>query len=127
MKTILSLDIVRGLLAGLAGTGAGMGSVMLLRLARGAPAWEADQVVVAGIIVGIIAYLVALGVFGYWFRWAAKGRQDERPLLPGGLDGAISTWTPTTRSSASNTSSSPSSLCRLRWRCSWWVGWTCPS
>lgn len=82
MKTILSLDIVRGTLAGLAGTGAGMGIVMLIRLARGAPAWESDQVIVGGIILGVVTYLVVLGVFGYWFRWAAKGRQDEPTSAP---------------------------------------------
>lgn len=77
INTILSLGIVKGLLAGLGGTGAGMGITMLIRLAAGLPAWDPGPVFVVGIVVGVVTYLVALGVFNFWFRWAGKGQQDE--------------------------------------------------
>jgi cytochrome c oxidase subunit 1 len=77
MKTILSLDIVKGFLAGIVGTAVGMGITMLIRLATGLPAWDPGPVIVVGIVVGVLFYLVVLGVFNFWFRWAGKGQQDE--------------------------------------------------
>jgi cytochrome c oxidase subunit I len=82
LKTIFSLDAVRGLLAGLLGTAVGMGVTMAVRLAMGLPAWNAGPVLTIGIIVGVIAYLSVLGVFNYWFRWATgadRGEEMEPP------------------------------------------------
>jgi cytochrome c oxidase subunit 1 len=78
VKVIFSLGIVRGLLAGLVGTGAGMGITMLIRRAAGLPAWDAGPVYVVGIVFGVITYLIALGVFRYWFNWAGKGQEDYK-------------------------------------------------
>jgi cytochrome c oxidase subunit 1 len=82
MRTMLSLGIIKGLIAGLVGAGFGMGITMLLRLASGLPAWDPGPVVVVGIVVGVISYLVVLGVFNFWFRWAFKGQQDEETTQP---------------------------------------------
>jgi len=83
MKTIFSLGIVKGTLAGLAGTGAGMGITILIRFAMGLPVSDLEPAIVVGIILGVITYLVVLGVFNYWFRWAVKGLSgDSEPVLP---------------------------------------------
>ena len=75
----------RGALAGLAGTGIGMGITMLVRLAMGLPAWNEGPVVVIGILAGVLSYLIALGVFNYWFRWAigAEPKEESRPPVKG--------------------------------------------
>jgi cytochrome c oxidase subunit 1 len=77
MKGIFSLSVVKGFLAGLAGTGIGMGVMMLIRAIMGMPAWKTGPVVVAGILTGVIAYLAGLGVFHYWFRWAVGDEAKE--------------------------------------------------
>ena len=82
MKVIFSLGIVRGFLAGLAGTVAGMGITMLIRLLTGLPAWNTEPVIVVGIFVGVVSYLVTVGVFRFWFRWAVKGQNDAETTEP---------------------------------------------
>ncbi|HTY81154.1 MAG TPA: cbb3-type cytochrome c oxidase subunit I, partial [Dehalococcoidales bacterium] len=71
----------RGTLAGLAGTAAGMGITMLVRIAMGLPGWNEGPVVVIGIFTGVICYLLALGVFNYWFR-RAVGAMPAAERLP---------------------------------------------
>jgi len=82
MKGIFSLSVVKGFLAGLAGTGIGMGVMMLIRAIMGMPAWKTGPVVVAGILTGVIAYLAGLGVFHYWFRWAVGDEAKEVDAPP---------------------------------------------
>ena len=82
LKTIFSLDVTRGFLAGLAGTAAGMGITMLVRLAMGLPAWNAGPVLTIGILVGVITYLSVLGIFNYWFRWATGSQPKEETEPP---------------------------------------------
>jgi len=77
IKAFLAIDLIRGGLAGLAGTAAGVGITMLVRLAMGLPAWNPGPVWVIGILVGVITYLAVLGVFSYWFRWAIGGEPDQ--------------------------------------------------
>ena len=77
IKTIFSLDVMRGVLAGLAGTAAGAGITMLVRLAMGLPVWNPGPVLIIGIVAGVIAYLSVLGVFSYWFRWATGAPSME--------------------------------------------------
>lgn len=78
VRTLLAIDAFRGALVGLAGTVAGIGVTMLIRLVAGLPAWNADPVLVVGIFTGLISYLVALGVFNYWAAWAiGSPRSDE--------------------------------------------------
>jgi len=78
---IFSLGVIRGLLAGLAGAGAGIGITMLVRHAIGLPAWNPGPVTTIGIFTGVITYLVVLGAFNYWFRWAigAEPKEAEPP------------------------------------------------
>jgi cytochrome c oxidase subunit 1 len=77
-RKLLSLDSVRGGLSGLGGVGAGIGMAMLLRYAVGLPPWSAGPVLAVGIAVGVICYLVALGVFNYWARWTVGAPERER-------------------------------------------------
>ena len=83
-RKLLSLDAARGALCGLAGTGVAIGITMLVRLAIGLPAWNASPVLTVGIFTGVVVYLITLGVFNYWARWAV-GRPDgaDRPKKPG--------------------------------------------
>jgi len=77
LKKLLSLDAARGALTGLAGTGVGVGLTMLVRVLIGRPAWSADGVLTIGIMTGVIAYLIALGVFNHWWRWAIGAAPKE--------------------------------------------------
>ncbi|MHB8104155.1 MAG: cytochrome c oxidase subunit I [Dehalococcoidales bacterium] len=81
LKKLLSIDAARGALAGLAGTGIGVGITMLIRYFLGRPAWDEGAVLTVGIFTGVITYLIVLGVFRYWMRWAtgAKSQEDEPP------------------------------------------------
>ncbi len=82
LKTIFSLDIIRGFLAGLAGTGAGAGIAIGVRQAIGLPPWSPEPVLTIGIITGVITYLAVLGVFNYWSRWATGAPPREEPEPP---------------------------------------------
>ena len=74
MKTVLSLGIVRGALAGLAGTAIGVGLTVLGRWAMGMTPWSDGPVFSIAIFVGVFAYLIGTGVFNYWARWAIGRR-----------------------------------------------------
>ncbi len=76
VATLLSLGLVRGLLAGCVGAGAGMGLTVLIRVSLGLPAWDRDPVVAVGTITGILAYLVGLGTFAFWKRWVLVADPD---------------------------------------------------
>jgi cytochrome c oxidase subunit 1 len=80
-RTLLSLDAVRGMLSGFGGVGIGIGAAMLVRSGMGLPPWSAGPVLTIGIVIGVLAYLVALGVFRYWARWAtgAPPRVETEP------------------------------------------------
>lgn len=66
----LSLGLVRGLVAQILGSIVGMGFVMVVRVLVGLPAWNREPVVVGGVTIGAIAFLVGVGVFDDWFKWA---------------------------------------------------------
>ena len=70
---------------------------MLIRLALGRPGWSSGPVLTAAIFVAVIVWLVSVGVFGYWARWAKDDRSLEevargcpgsggRPFNPGDKD-----------------------------------------
>lgn len=87
MKTIGSLGIIRGLIAQIIGTTLGMGLVMLIRQLQGKPAWEAEPVIITGALIGAIAFLVGVGTFRDWFKWAGgqetpmhHGPPEDRPV-----------------------------------------------
>jgi len=80
MSTILSLGLVRGILAQIIGTALGMGLTAVIRVLLGVPAWNAEPVTVVGAIVGGIAFLIGAGAVSDWFKWA---RGQETPLHHG--------------------------------------------
>ena len=82
LKTIFSLAIVKGFLAGLLGAGAGIGLTMLIRLAMKLPAWNQGPVLTIGILIGVITYLAVIGIFNYWFHWATGGQLREESAPP---------------------------------------------
>jgi cytochrome c oxidase subunit I len=85
IKRILSLGFVRAALAGLLGTGGAVGITMLIRRATGLPAWHDGPVLTIGILVGVVTYLAALGVFNYWLRWAIGDDVrdvEQHPVTP---------------------------------------------
>jgi cytochrome c oxidase subunit 1 len=87
--TVLSLGLVRGVVAQIVGTALGMALVVLVRLLMGLPAWEPEPATVAGALLGAIAFMAGSGSMNDWFKWA-QGR--ETPLRHGPPDDAP-TWT----------------------------------
>ena len=83
MKRFLSIGIVRGVLGGLIGTGAGVALTMLIRAAIGLPAWNAGPVWAVGILAGVLGYLIALGIFNYWARWFVGSAEKAQPVEEG--------------------------------------------
>ncbi len=79
--TLLSLGLIRGLIAGLVGTGAGMALAMLVRILVGRPAWEVAPVTAIGAIVGVLAFLAGVGAFSDWWRWG-RGQEAGDPPHP---------------------------------------------
>ena len=85
MRKVLSIGLVRGLLGQITGTAVGFGLFSALRAALGLsfkpePAW------VFGGFIGGLSFLVALGIFNDWFRWAkgeTTGEPDELEDPPG--------------------------------------------
>ena len=88
MSTILSLGLVRGVIANVIGVVLGMGLTALIRVVLGLPAWEAEPMIVVGAIVGGIAFMIGAGAFSDWFKWV-KGQ--ETPLHHGPPEG-VPTW-----------------------------------
>ncbi|HRN50121.1 MAG TPA: cbb3-type cytochrome c oxidase subunit I [Anaerolineales bacterium] len=85
-----STNFFRGLIAQIAGTVLGMGLVMALRVIFGLPLSspiEADDahirevIVVGGVLVGALSFLVGVGVFSDWFKWArGEETSDEHTV-----------------------------------------------
>lgn len=67
---LLSLGLVRGLIAQIAGTALGMAFTMFVRVVFGMPAWNREPVIVVGAIFGAIAFMIGVGALGDWFKWA---------------------------------------------------------
>jgi len=68
---------------------AGMALVMAARVALGMEAWNPEAVYVGGIIVGIIAFLLAIGAMTDWLKWT---RGIETPMRHGPPSGQPA-WT----------------------------------
>jgi cytochrome c oxidase subunit 1 len=88
MSTILSLGLVRGLIANVIGVVLGMGFTALVRALLGLPAWEPEPMIVVGAIVGGIAFMIGAGAFSDWFKWV---RGQATPLHHGPPEGK-SAW-----------------------------------
>ncbi len=87
--TILSLGLVRGIIAQVVGTALGIALVVIVRLLLGLDAWAAEPVVVVGGMLGIIAFLVGAGSMNDWFKWT-QGK--ETPMHHGPPEGKPA-WT----------------------------------
>jgi cytochrome c oxidase subunit 1 len=87
--TILSLGLVRGIIAQVVGTGLGIALVVIVRLLMGLDAWAPEPVVVIGGMVGTIAFLVGAGSMNDWFKWAGG---KETPMHHGPPEGKPA-WT----------------------------------
>jgi cytochrome c oxidase subunit 1 len=68
--TVLSLRLIRGLGAQLAGTVLGMALVVVIRVLMGLNAWEPEPATVVGCIIGVVSFLVGVGSFNDWFKLA---------------------------------------------------------
>ncbi|MBI2858498.1 MAG: cbb3-type cytochrome c oxidase subunit I [Chloroflexi bacterium] len=78
IKGLMSLGIVKGVIAGVLGTVFGAGLTWLLRVLTGAsPAYSPAVVWTIGILVGLVFYFVALGAFNYWAGWAVGSQAGE--------------------------------------------------
>ncbi len=82
--TILSLGLVRGIIAQVVGTALGIALVIIVRLLLGLDVWAAEPVVVVGGMLGIIAFLVGAGSMNDWFKWT-QGK--ETPMHHGPPEG----------------------------------------
>ncbi len=87
--TILSLGLVRGVVAQIVGTALGMALVVIVRVLLRLDAWEPEPITVVGAMVGVLAFLVGSGSTADWFKWA-KG--EETPMHHGPPPGKP-TWT----------------------------------
>lgn len=76
---LLSVGLFRGLIAQVIGTLAGMLLVMVIRLLVGLPAWAAEPAWVVGALFGVIAFILASGVTGDWFKWINGEEAPEHP------------------------------------------------
>ena len=92
---LLSLSLVRGLIAQIIGTIAGVALMLLIRLLLGLPAFKEEPVLVVGALFGVIAFIIGTGVLNDWWRWI-KGEptleaEDEGPHgLTGGWERFLS-------------------------------------
>jgi cytochrome c oxidase subunit I len=66
---IMSLSLVRGVVAQILGTITGMILVMIVRILVGLPAWNAEPAWVGGALLGIGAFLYGSGVLNDWLKW----------------------------------------------------------
>ncbi len=80
MRTILSLGLLRGIIAQAVGTALGMVLVMLIRVLQGKAAWDAEPVIVIGALIGGVCFLIGVGALTDWFKWA---RGKETPMHHG--------------------------------------------
>ncbi|MEE9188521.1 MAG: hypothetical protein V3U36_04060, partial [Anaerolineales bacterium] len=64
------LSLFRGLGYMAIGTLVGALITILIRLLLGLPAWNAEPVLVAGALLGSIAFMYGTGVLDDWLKWA---------------------------------------------------------
>ena len=67
--SLMSLGLVRGLVAQVLGTIGGMVFTMLIRVLMGMPAWSEEPVWVMGALTGSICFLFGVGSMTDWFKW----------------------------------------------------------
>ncbi len=77
MQKILSIGILRGLVGQIIGWAAGIGLVTGIRALMGL-AYKAEPAWVVGAAFGIIGFMIAIGGFKDWWRWA-RGEETLDP------------------------------------------------
>ncbi len=77
MKNILSIGLVRGLLAQLVGSIAGAALVGLIQVITGV-GWKLEPAYVVGGLIGALAFMVGVGSFTDWFH-VAQGKVVPEP------------------------------------------------
>lgn len=70
MKKLLSLGLVRGLVAQVIGTLLGMGLLAIIRLLMGLEPWKAEAAWVLGGVFGGAAFMYGTGVLDDWIKWS---------------------------------------------------------
>lgn len=82
--------LVRGIIAQIIGTAAGIGLFVLVRMLMGLPAWDAgagEPAVVVGAIAGFIAFMFGVGALTDWTKWAlgeeTSDHHEPDPTKPG--------------------------------------------
>ncbi len=73
MRKILSIGLVRGLIAYIIGILVGMGIVGGIRAIEG-KGWSTEPAAVFGVFLGVLAFVAGVGVLHDWFEWA-MGRE----------------------------------------------------
>ena len=85
---LLSLSLVRGLIAQVIGTITGIALMLMIRLLLGLPAYKEEPVLVVGALLGVFTFMIGTGVLNDWWRWV-KGEptQEAEEEGPHGLTG----------------------------------------
>jgi len=76
---ILSIGIVRGIIFQILGLFLGMGLMILIRMGMGIPAWKAEPAWVFGAFLGVIGFMIGIGAFTDWFKWAKGESTPDHP------------------------------------------------
>lgn len=74
-----SIGLVSGVLFQIAGLLLGMGIVTLVRFLMGLPAWKAEPAWVFGAFLGVIGFMLGVGAFNDWFKWAQGVHTPDHP------------------------------------------------
>ncbi len=82
LKKFVSLAMVRGLAAQVAGTVLGMALVMGIRAIMGLEPWKADPAWVVGGIFGTIAFMLGTGVLHDWIEWSKGNSTPDHHVEP---------------------------------------------
>jgi len=77
MLKIFRIGLVKGLIWQILGTAVGVGLFTALRALLGLP-FKAEPAWVFGGLLGALAFMIGLGAFDDWFRWA-KGEETPEP------------------------------------------------
>ncbi len=77
LATLKKPGLARGALGGVIGAAFGFAFVVAIRKLSGLPATQTEQTgypqLIVALITGPFGFLIGLGAFDYWFRWAAGG------------------------------------------------------
>jgi len=74
------LSLIRGLIFMVFGTLVGVLITILIRLLMGLPAWNAEPVLVAGVVLGSITFMFGTGVLDDWLKWSRCEDTPEAEL-----------------------------------------------